>query len=364
MKIPDRRVVSRGRKDSILARRILQKFYDDRIWSRPTRFRADDFRSESDDFSAADLCINCRELAKCGLIKWLPDKQGVPRTGFGRITKDGIRLIESTDDPAAAIGVITKAFRARAKRNRKTKNSASVGKQRHRLPAETADRSSYAISRGLGTWRVIFAGAEVPGIGKNRGMFYVAYLLKHVGTPAIHAIELEAKSLVFLHQECGITEVEDQKTGKVISLDADAVIQELNLGKDDAEIEAGLALQERKALATIETSESEAEKTDALKKVQQIREFRRLRFKAVSNPADKAAKRVRTAIDRLCEGLHQFRGDDKQATQAAHDFADFLVSQIREPSARLWPKGGRSRKGHQAGHFQCLKKEGIEWIVR
>ncbi|MBP7830731.1 MAG: hypothetical protein KA248_12525 [Kiritimatiellae bacterium] len=242
-------------------------------------------------------------------------------------------------------------------------SSPSVSSSPQPAPSAPVTHARYAVHRGLNMWRVIFDGVDVPGIGKNRGMFYVAYLLRQAGAPPIHALELEAKSLVFLRRECGLSEVVDQHSSEPVPLDSDAVIQELNLGKDDREIEIRLDIEERRAFATIESSDSPREKKLAWEKVNDIRDFRRLHFRVGSNPADKAAKRVRAAIDRLCEDLRQYRDGSQRATQAAHGFAAHIERHIRAPSAALWPKGGRSRRGHQAGHFQCFPADGIAWSI-
>ena len=224
----------------------------------------------------------------------------------------------------------------------------------------------YAIQRGVNSWRVVFDGIELPGLGKDRGMFFVAYLVGHAGGDPIHALELEAKVARFYRKDCGLTEIVDPSGEKAVALSADAIPVERDLNLDNERMAELLREEERKALAIVESGKSSSTaRAEALEKVESIRAYRANRFGKNSSPANDAARRVRTAIDRLIGSLRKTTPVSARQGQALTGFADYVEKSIRQASANLWPRTGlRSRKSKWLpGHFVCEKIEGIEWVV-
>jgi len=246
--------------------------------------------------------------------------------------------------------------------------SGMVGKARavQAAVAEAPQLARFLIQRGVNTWRVVFDGVELPGLGKDRGMFFVAYLAGKAGDDPIHALDLEAKVSRFYRKDCGLPEIVNPEGEEPVTVNADAVLQEYDLNRDNGRLAELMRIEERNAVATIENQKaSRAAKAEALKKVQAIREYRVNHFGKNSSPANDAAKRVRTAIDRLLDALSDMKPGGAKEARAVSAFADFIRQNIRQASLILWPKGGfRSKKADwQPGHFRCLKMEGVDWVV-
>lgn len=247
---------------------------------------------------------------------------------------------------------------------------AEPGQQIESVGCEVAGAAApgprHLIQRGVNTWRVVFDGVELPGLGKDRGMFFVAYLAGHAGADPIHALELEAKVSRFYRKDCGLTDIVDPDSEALVAVDAEAVFDERDLNLDNDRMAELLREEERKAMATIDNPKaSRTAKVDALKKVEAIGAYRLNRFGKNSSPATDAVRRVRTAIDRLGVALEETMPGDVQQAQAVAAFAEYVRKHIRDASANLWPKAGlRSRKAKwQPGHFQCNTVEGIDWVV-
>jgi hypothetical protein len=225
----------------------------------------------------------------------------------------------------------------------------------------------HVIARGANSWRVVFDGVEVPGIGKDRGMFFVAYLAGHAGAEPMHALELEAKGSHFYRKECGLTEIVDPDSEAVVPVGIDAVLMERDLNLDKGRMAELLGVEERKALAVVENPRANAAaRAVALKKVDAIRAYRVNQFGKNSSPATDAVRRVRIAIDRLVTTLQAMKPGDPGQSRAVAGFAGYVQQHIRNASARLWPKAGLrgQHSGWQPGHFVCQKVDGIDWIVK
>src|SRR5207249_5723431 len=98
-------------------------------------------------------------------------------------------------------------------------------------PAQPQPR--YALRKGLGIWKLTFDGTEAE-LKHERGIFFVAYLLTNPPEQPIHAVDLQAKIPEIYRKHLGLTEIKDPETGKAITLESHARIQERNLGLDDA----------------------------------------------------------------------------------------------------------------------------------
>ena len=224
----------------------------------------------------------------------------------------------------------------------------------------------HVIARGANSWRVVFDGVELPGIGKDRGMFFVAYLAGHAGSDPMHALELEAKVSHFYRKECGLQEIVDPGTEELVPVGIDAVLVERDLNLDKGRMAKLLGNEERKAMAVLDNPRAnQSARAEALKKVDAIRAYRVNQFGKDSSPANDAAKRVRTAIDRLVVTVQHMKPGAPAQAHAVAGFGTFVQKHIRDASARLWPKAGmRARsRGSQPGHFVCEKVSGIEWTV-
>lgn len=278
-----------------------------------------------------------------------------PEAGLvdGKVGEDAVPTVEDTAGAADKAEVPDEPQREVEGVRREAAGAAAPGPR-------------HLIQRGVNTWRVVFDGVELPGLGKDRGMFFVAYLAGHAGADPIHALELEAKVSRFYRKDCGLTDIVDPDSEALVAVDAEAVFDERDLNLDNDRMAELLREEERKAMATIDNPKaSRTAKVDALKKVEAIGAYRLNRFGKNSSPATDAVRRVRTAIDRLGVAMEETMPGDAQQAQAVAAFAEYVRKHIRDASANLWPKAGlRSRKAKwQPGHFQCNTVEGIDWVV-
>src|ERR1022692_5315058 len=102
-----------------------------------------------------------------------------------------------------------------------------------RLSAELEDRvGRYAVRRGLGTWEVTFEGRR-DSFSDEQGAEYVVWLLLHPPPEPIHAVALALEA----RHAPGCTP------------GAADVIQQRNLGRDDAEEVRSLRRQAREFAA-------------------------------------------------------------------------------------------------------------------
>ncbi len=232
--------------------------------------------------------------------------------------------------------------------------------------SDDVSEEDYLIERGVGGWRVVFNGVEIPGINKAKGMSYVAYLVQHAGDKPLSCVELEAKSQMEYGRGLGISSVQNEGAGKEEPVDRAAILLERNLGIDDAEAERRLRRFEEECLADLkDPKKGPKSKEIALERIMAVKEWRFSKGLSDSNEYDLSAKRVRTAIGRLCDSLEHHRAENNMIPKSAHQFAEYVRNHILNPSRALWPRGGRvKRRGVLAGHFKCLKDESIAWTVR
>ena len=129
-----------------------------------------------------------------------------------------------------------------------------------RQDAELEGRDGrYALRRGLGTWEVTFEGRR-DSFSEEQGAEYVVWLLLHPPPEPIHAVAL---ALAARHAP-GYTP------------GAADVIQQRNLGRDDAEAVRSLRRQARKFEAVLaDAHASEPVKAEAGRKREEILEFLR-----------------------------------------------------------------------------------------
>jgi len=209
-------------------------------------------------------------------------------------------------------------------------------------PQDLARR--YALRRGLGTWEVTFEGRR-DSFRDEQGAEYVVWLLLHPPPEPIHAV-----ALVF--------EVRRPP-------EAEGVVQQRNLGMDDAEAVQTL-LREARKLETLlqDKRQSEPVKAEARRKRQEILEFLR---KTPWRSQDGAEKCVR-AVDKAIKRLHSRLAWDVDAEGKRHpvleDFARHLWDHLLVPSGRACLHGGARARIPFAGCFTYEPPRGVVWRRR
>src|SRR5713226_7831075 len=86
-------------------------------------------------------------------------------------------------------------------------------------------------------WSLTFNGQEAC-FDHEQGAYYVAYLLLNPPSEPIHGMALEIKSMAYFGEfrelPCA-TEIVHPQTGRMITLEADAILEQRNLALDDNE---------------------------------------------------------------------------------------------------------------------------------
>jgi hypothetical protein len=211
----------------------------------------------------------------------------------------------------------------------------------HRRP----DGHRYALRRGLGFWELTFAGQQA--IFKHeQGALYVACLLLDPPSEPIHAVALALKARKINGQAPGEAEL----------------IQERNLGLDDAEAVRNLWRRQRALEAVLEDDrESEPVKAEALRELEEITEFLRKSPWRSRGGAERCVRAVAMAIKRLhvhLAGAVDAQGEPHPVLQA---FAGHLREHLLTPSGR----GGDHRRARVLSPFAgCYTYEppvGVVW---
>jgi hypothetical protein len=203
----------------------------------------------------------------------------------------------------------------------------------------------YGLRRGLGTWEVTFDGQR-DSFRDEQGAGYVVWLLLHPPSKPIHAVALALEAGHF----AGFT------PGK-----AD-VIQQRNLGMDDAESVRNLRRQARQLESVMkDDEESEPARAEARRKRKEILEFLSRNSWRTQDNTQKCVRAVNRAIRRL----HAYLAHGVDAQGKPHPvlqaFAEHLRKHLLVPSGR--GGGPRGARGVDApgGCFTYEPPPGVVW---
>jgi hypothetical protein len=194
-------------------------------------------------------------------------------------------------------------------------------------------KDRYALRKGRGAWTLIFNGQEAP-LKHEKGILYVAWLLKHLPEEPIHAIDLAAKVPAIYRRQLGITSAVDDTTGKAVPLAATARPQERSHGLDDLEAARRLHKKQRELEAVLDDDDAtEPEKAEALAELEQVYEFQKKHALRSRGNADKLVRAVRAAITRFHKHLTAATDGKGQPHPVLRPFADHLAKHLITPSA-------------------------------
>ncbi len=204
-------------------------------------------------------------------------------------------------------------------------------------PSATARLAPYVIRQGLRVWKVVFDGKEAE-LKDEKGLHYVAYLLKNPPMSPIHGVELAAL------------------------LGSRAAIQELSLRREDAT--ALLEIQrEAKELAAVreDPEASDMEKDEARQRLQELAELRAQGAKHPESNAERTVRAVRKAIQRLHRRLATAKDRHGKPHPVLRPFALHLEKHLLNPSARFAGHGSARVKAGVAGCFTYEPPPGVSW---
>jgi hypothetical protein len=229
------------------------------------------------------------------------------------------------------------------------------------LLTKETERPRFSLCKDCGVWRVVFEGQEFY-IKHERGMFYVAYLLTHPYEP-IHALDLMAKIPEIYRHQLGLPEIIDPATGKPVTLQSGARLQERSLALDDAQAMRALYRKQKQLEAILDDdSESEPVKTEALRELEQIYEFQQQHAGRSKDTARGAAKAVRAAIQRLHTHISLASDTKSRLQPVLTAFATHLQRHILIPSARYSGHGGPHARAGSAGSFTYEQPPRTHWL--
>lgn len=197
----------------------------------------------------------------------------------------------------------------------------------------------YALRNGGGIWKIVFdwKGADWKD---EKGLRYVAYLVKHPPAQPIHGTKLAAQVFGY------------------------ADVPELSLGKEDESTQRAIE-KEAKELASVIRSAgaSDLEKREARERLEELAKVRKVAGKRPESNAEKTVRAVRKAIHRLHKKLASAKDGGGRPHPVYRPFAEHILKHIIIPSARYSGRRGARTKAGVAGCFTYERPEGVEWTV-
>ncbi|HEV2394189.1 MAG TPA: hypothetical protein VG146_17690 [Verrucomicrobiae bacterium] len=231
--------------------------------------------------------------------------------------------------------------------------------ERDKSPSTTIHKPRYALRKGLGVWHLIFDGKEAD-IRHEKGLFYVAWLLYHPDQTPIHALDLMAKIPEIYREQLGLAPLTDPSTGKTVTLESQARIQERSLALDDRESMRRLYKKQKELEAILDSDDaSEPEKAEALRELEAIYDYQKHHTTRTHDAAQKAARNVRQAIGRLLHRLQIAIGHTGTTHPAMRPFALHLQNHLTTPSAKSPP--GTFTYTPPRHYPGAHKSKGVRW---
>jgi hypothetical protein len=208
------------------------------------------------------------------------------------------------------------------------------------------DERQYALRRGLGFWELTFEWRRA--IFKHeQGALYVACLLLDPPPEPMHAVALTLKARNLPGGASGAAEV----------------IQQRNLGLDDAEAVRNLRRRERELEAVLEDElEIEPVKAEALRELEEIAEFLRKNPWRSEDCAQKCVRAVARAIQRLHSHLAGAVDGEGKPHPILQGFARHLREHLLIPSGRGGGHGGARAVAAPGGCFTYEPPPGVVWV--
>jgi hypothetical protein len=203
----------------------------------------------------------------------------------------------------------------------------------------------YGLRRGLGTWEVTFEGQR-DSFRDEQGADYVVWLLLHPPPQPIHAVALALEAGHFDGWTPGKAEV----------------IQQRNLGMDDAEAIRNLRRQARQFEAVMkDEQESEPARAEARRKRKEILEFLRRNSWRSQDNTQKCVRAVNRAIKRFHAYLAWGVDAEGKKHPVLQAFAEHLRKHLLVPSGRGGGFGGARGVAAPGGCFTYEPPPGVVW---
>jgi hypothetical protein len=230
---------------------------------------------------------------------------------------------------------------------------------RSTLPAQRSTK--FALRKNLGVWHLIFDGQEA-FIRHERGLLYIHWLLYHPDQTPIHAIDLMAKIPEIYRQQLGLPALTDPVTGKTVTLDSGARLQERSLALDDRQSMRALFKKQKELEALLDSDDaSEPEKAEALRELEQLYDWQRHHAAHSKDAAHKLAQSVRKAVIRLQRHLQTGAAPATASNQPLIEFAHHIRKQIQYGQGPRAGTPNTASPTHPPAHFTYETLPVVTW---
>lgn len=216
----------------------------------------------------------------------------------------------------------------------------------------------YALRAGFGAWELVFEGQRAV-LQDERGLRYVAWLLRHPHERPIHALDLALRVLRAGRGAAAGTATFAAPSG----LPRDYVLQERNLGRDDAETALALLAKRRQLEALLENEEEpELVKAEARQELEIIARFQNRAVARTRDNARRTTDAVRKAIERFWQRISRAQDAEGNPHPVLRLFAAHLHGCLLLPSGRGGRRGAsRAHGALPPGCFVYTPSPGVRW---
>ncbi|HNQ90206.1 MAG TPA: hypothetical protein PKM73_16440 [Verrucomicrobiota bacterium] len=195
----------------------------------------------------------------------------------------------------------------------------------------------YALRNGGGIWKIVFDWKSAEW-KEEKGLRYVAYLLKNPPKEPIHGTKLAARVFGY------------------------ADIPEISMGKDEAGSRRAIEKEANELMATLNSDDaSEVEKDEARERLEELARVRKQAGKRPETNAEKTVRAVRKAIQRLHKNLISEKNAEGKPHPVYGPFAEHIEKYLLNPSARFTGRRGARAKAGVAGCFVYEPPDGVTW---
>jgi hypothetical protein len=222
-------------------------------------------------------------------------------------------------------------------------------------------RGRYCLEKGLGFWRLTFAGQEAV-FKHEQGADYVAYLLLNPPEEPIHALDLCVRMALPGRKGSGIAELVDPETGEVAVVEVGARVHERGMGLEDAAtMRAVLRTQEELEAMLEDEATVEQVKRIVERELMALYEYEKKNSHKIRDSAQRAADAVGKAIRRFYAHLAEATEAGGKPHAVLRAFAEHLRWHLLVPSGRGCARGGPRPGAGLAGCFTYEAPRGIVW---
>ena len=219
----------------------------------------------------------------------------------------------------------------------------------------------YSLKRGLGFWQLTFNGQSA--IFRHEiGASYVAALLLNPPPRPIHGLDLATRMAAAEGRPCALTEIIDPRTGQVITLEADARIQERSPELNNAVLMRRVLQEQERLEAFLEDEEQpEQLKAEVQRELIALYDFEKHSGKKIRDGAQRAVRAVTMAIKRFHRRLATALDTEGKPHPVLCSFAKHIHDHLLIPSGRACGHGGFRDRSSLAGRFTYQPPPGVTW---